>query len=68
MTAPFIATPTFVTLLTDEQNPKDVRATKNDLSCVTLDGTIGYMVNGAGLAMAAWILFRCLAEVRRTSI
>lgn len=36
----------------DEQDPKDLRATKFGLSYVALDGTIGCMVNGAGLAMA----------------
>ena len=36
----------------DEQDPKDLRASKAGLSYVALDGTIGCMVNGAGLAMA----------------
>lgn len=36
----------------DEQDPKDLRATKYGLSYVALDGDIGCMVNGAGLAMA----------------
>ncbi len=36
----------------DEQDPKDVRAAKSNLSYVALDGNIGCMVNGAGLAMA----------------
>ncbi len=36
----------------DEEDPKEVEAAKNDLSYVALDGTIGCMVNGAGLAMA----------------
>ena len=36
----------------DEQDPKDLRATKAGLSYVALDGNIGCMVNGAGLAMA----------------
>lgn len=36
----------------DEQDPKDLRAGKYGLSYVALDGTIGCMVNGAGLAMA----------------
>lgn len=36
----------------DEQDPRDVRAAKYGLSYVGLDGTIGCMVNGAGLAMA----------------
>jgi succinyl-CoA synthetase beta subunit len=36
----------------DEQDPKDLKATKFGLSYVALDGDIGCMVNGAGLAMA----------------
>jgi succinyl-CoA synthetase beta subunit len=36
----------------DEEDPKEVEAGKYDLSYVALDGTIGCMVNGAGLAMA----------------
>ncbi len=36
----------------DEEDPMEVEASKYDLSYVTLDGTIGCMVNGAGLAMA----------------
>ncbi len=35
-----------------EEDPAEVEASKHDLSYVTLDGTIGCMVNGAGLAMA----------------
>ena len=43
-----------VALLRDEQeeDPKEVRASKSDLNYVALDGNIGCMVNGAGLAMA----------------
>jgi len=36
----------------DEQDAKDLRASKAGLSYVALDGNIGCMVNGAGLAMA----------------
>lgn len=36
----------------DEQDAKDIRASKSGLSYVALDGNIGCMVNGAGLAMA----------------
>ena len=35
-----------------EEDSKEIEASKYDLSYVTLDGTIGCMVNGAGLAMA----------------
>ena len=36
----------------DEEDPMEVEASKYDLSYIKLDGTIGCMVNGAGLAMA----------------
>lgn len=35
-----------------EEDPKEIEASKYDLAYVALDGTIGCMVNGAGLAMA----------------
>jgi succinyl-CoA synthetase beta subunit len=35
-----------------EEDPKEIEASKYDLSYVALDGEIGCMVNGAGLAMA----------------
>ena len=35
-----------------EEDPKEVEAKKFDLSYIALDGNIGCMVNGAGLAMA----------------
>ncbi|MDP8995552.1 MAG: succinate--CoA ligase subunit beta, partial [Pseudomonadota bacterium] len=35
-----------------EEDPKEIEASKFDLSYVALDGSIGCMVNGAGLAMA----------------
>src|SRR6185295_11278253 len=36
----------------DEEDPAEVEASKNDLNYVQLDGDIGCLVNGAGLAMA----------------
>ena len=36
----------------DEEDPMEVQASKFDLSYIKLDGEIGCMVNGAGLAMA----------------
>ena len=36
----------------DEEDPKEIEASKYDLSYIALDGNIGCMVNGAGLAMA----------------
>ena len=34
-----------------QEDPREYEASKNDLSYVSLDGNIGCMVNGAGLAM-----------------
>ncbi|MCQ9378483.1 ADP-forming succinate--CoA ligase subunit beta [Methyloversatilis sp. XJ19-49] len=36
----------------DEEDPAEIEASKFDLSYVSLDGNIGCLVNGAGLAMA----------------
>lgn len=36
----------------DEEDPKEIEASKYDLSYISLNGNIGCMVNGAGLAMA----------------
>jgi succinyl-CoA synthetase beta subunit len=35
-----------------EENPTEIRASKANLNYIQLDGTIGCLVNGAGLAMA----------------
>uniref|UniRef100_A0A914ZH11 ATP-citrate lyase/succinyl-CoA ligase domain-containing protein n=1 Tax=Panagrolaimus superbus TaxID=310955 RepID=A0A914ZH11_9BILA len=35
-----------------EEDEKEIEASKHDLAYVALDGNIGCMVNGAGLAMA----------------
>ena len=36
----------------DEEDPMELEASRHDLNYIKLDGTIGCMVNGAGLAMA----------------
>jgi len=36
----------------DEEDPAEVEASKFDLAYISLDGNIGCLVNGAGLAMA----------------
>src|SRR5258708_36191265 len=36
----------------DEEDPSETEAKRYDLSFIKLDGSIGCMVNGAGLAMA----------------
>jgi len=35
-----------------EEEPKEIEAAKHDLNYITLEGNVGCMVNGAGLAMA----------------
>jgi succinyl-CoA synthetase beta subunit len=36
----------------DEEDPAEIEASQHDLSYISLDGNIGCLVNGAGLAMA----------------
>lgn len=36
----------------DEEDPNEIEASQHDLSYISLDGSIGCLVNGAGLAMA----------------
>ncbi|MFW6164281.1 MAG: ADP-forming succinate--CoA ligase subunit beta [Planctomycetota bacterium] len=43
---------------TTQEDPREVEAERYDLSYVGLDGAIGCMVNGAGLAMATMDLIR----------
>ncbi len=43
---------------TDEEDPTDVEAQSFDLNYVKLDGNVGCMVNGAGLAMATMDLIK----------
>jgi succinyl-CoA synthetase beta subunit len=42
----------------DEEDPRDVEAQEYDLNYVKLDGNVGCMVNGAGLAMATMDLIQ----------
>ena len=42
----------------DEEEELEVEAAKYDLNYIKLDGNIGCMVNGAGLAMARWTSFK----------
>ena len=42
----------------DEEDPKEVEASKYNLNYINLHGTIGNMVNGAGLAMATMDLIK----------
>ena len=45
-----------------EEDPKEIEASRHDLSYVALDGTIGCMVNGAGLAMATMDIIKLYGE------
>ena len=45
-----------------EENPEEIEASKHDLSYIKLDGNIGCMVNGAGLAMATMDIIKLYGE------
>jgi succinyl-CoA synthetase beta subunit len=45
-----------------EEDEKEIEASKYDLNYITLDGTIGCMVNGAGLAMATMDIIKLYGE------
>ncbi len=53
-----------VTALRDltEEDAKEIEASKYDLNYVALDGSIGCMVNGAGLAMATMDIIKLYGE------
>ena len=46
----------------NEEDPTEVEAGKHDLSYIKLDGNIGCMVNGAGLAMATMDIIKLYGE------
>jgi succinyl-CoA synthetase beta subunit len=50
-----------------EEDAKEIEASKYDLAYIALDGTIGCMVNGAGLAMATMDIIKLYGESPRTS-
>ncbi|MDB5570773.1 MAG: ADP-forming succinate--CoA ligase subunit beta [Hyphomicrobiales bacterium] len=45
-----------------EEDAKEIEASKHDLAYIALDGTIGCMVNGAGLAMATLDIIKLYGE------
>ena len=45
-----------------EEDAKEIEASKYDLAYIALDGTIGCMVNGAGLAMATMDIIKLYGE------
>ena len=46
----------------NEEDPTEIEASKYDLSYIKLDGSIGCMVNGAGLAMATMDIIKLFGE------
>ncbi len=46
-----------------EEDAKEIEASKYDLAYIALDGTIGCMVNGAGLAMATLDIIKLYGEI-----
>ena len=46
----------------NEENQTEIEASKHDLSYIKLDGSIGCMVNGAGLAMATMDIIKLYGE------
>ena len=46
----------------NEEDPIEVEASKHDLAYIKLDGNIGCMVNGAGLAMATMDIIKLYGE------
>jgi succinyl-CoA synthetase beta subunit len=53
-----------ITALRDEseEDAKEIEASKHELNYIALDGTIGCMVNGAGLAMATMDIIKLYGE------
>ncbi len=46
----------------NEEDPKEIEASRHDLAYIKLDGSIGCMVNGAGLAMATMDIIKLYGE------
>ena len=46
----------------NEEDPTEIEASKHDLSYIKLDGSIGCMVNGAGLAMATMDIIKLYGQ------
>ena len=46
----------------NEEDPIEIEASKSDLSYIKLDGSIGCMVNGAGLAMATMDIIKLYGQ------
>src|SRR4029434_6685136 len=50
----------------DEEDPAEIEASKFDLAYIQLDGNIGCLVNGAGLAMATMDTIKLFGGERAT--
>ncbi|MFR4487700.1 MAG: ADP-forming succinate--CoA ligase subunit beta, partial [Escherichia coli] len=50
-----------------QEDPREAQAAQWELNYVALDGNIGCMVNGAGLAIVRWTSLNCTAANRLTS-
>ena len=46
----------------NEEDPSEIEASKHDLAYIKLDGSIGCMVNGAGLAMATMDIIKLFGQ------
>ena len=46
----------------DEEDPEEIEASKSNLAYIKLDGSIGCMVNGAGLAMATMDIIKLYGQ------
>jgi len=46
----------------NEEDPAEIKASEHDLAYIKLDGSIGCMVNGAGLAMATMDIIKLYGE------
>ena len=46
----------------NEEDPTEIKASEHDLAYIKLDGSIGCMVNGAGLAMATMDIIKLYGE------
>jgi len=46
----------------NEEDPSEIEASKHDLAYIKLDGAIGCMVNGAGLAMATMDIIKLFGQ------
>ena len=45
-----------------EEDPAEIKASEHDLAYIKLNGSIGCMVNGAGLAMATMDIIKLYGE------